>query len=577
MSITNVEAPDYCHTVALAVYFLRPYFLLLVFFQTFSDLFFIHIITFKGIVVEGNATRVSQWAATFSAYSADAVFVPANEVSVRSIVSQKSSNSSAMQMEHCQEKLTMCTRGPVGQQITIEVRDNWMRFRKRLSVPAVSAVQVKIHAKSMDGETPWQEVEKLAAGIYVVTLTSTIVGSHIVEVKVNGYQIQSSPLIIEITGAGDKTSVILPLNYLDTNWSQDKQSAYVGMLTLLSIIGIIVLGIGIKMYHNFRQARRPVDWASWVAAAECNGSIKLANGNTAKIPREVRRRDLDIIERIGGGAFGSVYKCTLDELQSRGNPSFTVAAKTVIDPHLHPEGTQELISEAAIMMQVSNHPNLLSIIGVITSGDPMVLILQYCEHGSAISYLKTKFASGHAVSHSDKMIVAIDVALGMDFLGSLQVIHRDLSARNVLLATGESIRRQESMANAKLLRQAFRRSDADDDAGDDAGNDDSLGNARKRSSVVKPSGGIVDDTVGSTLDGPRDSTVGAAPVRSREPSLPYLTAEAVNATRAQSNAVIYKNRASLAGAGDPTKLSVSREDIPTTEIPLTQGPLIQVS
>ena len=76
------------------------------------------------------------------------------------------------------------------------------------------------------------------------------------------------------------------------------------------------------------------------------------------------------------------------------------------------------------MIHVSNHPNLVSIIGVITSGEPMVLILQFCEHGSSLQYVKTKFAAGDEVSHSAKMIMAIDVATGMDFLGSRKLIHR---------------------------------------------------------------------------------------------------------------------------------------------------------
>merc|ERR1711935_71038 len=138
-----------------------------------------------------------------------------------------------------------------------------------------------------------------------------------------------------------------------------------------------------------------------------------------------------------------------DESHSRGNPSFTVAAKTVNNPVTHPEGSQELIQEATIMMQVNNHPNLVSIIGVITSGDPYVLVLQYCEHGSALGYLKQEFAAGDAVSLSVKMIMAVEVATGMEHLGSLKLIHRDLAVRNILLATGKSNMRKASMRNRR--------------------------------------------------------------------------------------------------------------------------------
>lgn len=82
----------------------------------------------------------------------------------------------------------------------------------------------------------------------------------------------------------------------------------------------------------------------------------------------------------------------LDEMATRGTPEYLVAAKTVLDPVKTPEGATELVAEATVMMQVVGHPNLVSIIGVVTAGDPLVLVLQLCEHGSVLSYSKKKFA-----------------------------------------------------------------------------------------------------------------------------------------------------------------------------------------
>ena len=76
-----------------------------------------------------------------------------------------------------------------------------------------------------------------------------------------------------------------------------------------------------------------------------------------------------------------VWKGMLDESHSRGTPEFIVAAKTVIDAKASPEARREMLAEAQVMAQVSGHNNLVSLIGVVTRGDPLILVIQYCEHG----------------------------------------------------------------------------------------------------------------------------------------------------------------------------------------------------
>jgi len=73
---------------------------------------------------------------------------------------------------------------------------------------------------------------------------------------------------------------------------------------------------------------------------------------------------------------------------------------------------------------------------VITAGNPLVLVLQYCEHGSVLQHLKKKFAAGEAVDIPHKLAMASEIAAGMEHLVQNRFIHRDLAARNVLLAAG---------------------------------------------------------------------------------------------------------------------------------------------
>ena len=80
---------------------------------------------------------------------------------------------------------------------------------------------------------------------------------------------------------------------------------------------------------------------------------------------------------------------------------------------------------------MTGHPNLVSLIGVVTRGDPLVLIISYAEHGSLLSLLKECAADGNPVEYELKLRFGLDVARGMKHLADSHFIHRDLAARNV--------------------------------------------------------------------------------------------------------------------------------------------------
>jgi serine/threonine protein kinase len=78
----------------------------------------------------------------------------------------------------------------------------------------------------------------------------------------------------------------------------------------------------------------------------------------------------------------------LDEASTGGVPSYLVAAKIV--KKQTGEGAEDLHKEASVMAQLSAHPNVVSLVGVVTSGVPLLLLLSLCEHGSLLSVLKKR-------------------------------------------------------------------------------------------------------------------------------------------------------------------------------------------
>lgn len=77
------------------------------------------------------------------------------------------------------------------------------------------------------------------------------------------------------------------------------------------------------------------------------------------------------------------------------------------------EARKALLTEAAIMALVDYHPNVLGLIGVVSSGSPLLLLVPYCEHGELLEFVKkTRLAD------FEKLRIAAEIACGMDHLGT---------------------------------------------------------------------------------------------------------------------------------------------------------------
>ena len=158
------------------------------------------------------------------------------------------------------------------------------------------------------------------------------------------------------------------------------------------------------------------------------------NQRNVKPPKELGRDRIATLRKLGNGAFGDV-NLGLYHPPEKNMPEFKVAIKTIKAGSAQ-AATDDLMKEAIISVQF-DHPNVVVAIGVVTSGSPVMLVLELCSRGELQGLLLKHANAGYTdfkpLSRSHKRKYCHDIAKGMAHIAELGFVHRDLAARNVLV------------------------------------------------------------------------------------------------------------------------------------------------
>ena len=155
---------------------------------------------------------------------------------------------------------------------------------------------------------------------------------------------------------------------------------------------------------------------------------------------EVDRSSIRFDKKLGEGKFGEVWHAAWNGLTTK------VAVKK-----LHP-GTisaNEFFEEVSLTKQLK-HPNLVQLYGVCTKEEPIYIITELMEHGSLLTYLR-----GHGsrlLKLPQLLNIGAQVASGMAYLEQKGYVHRELSARNVLVSENLNCK-VKSISMARILSE----------------------------------------------------------------------------------------------------------------------------
>uniref|UniRef100_A0A3Q3X684 Tyrosine-protein kinase receptor n=1 Tax=Mola mola TaxID=94237 RepID=A0A3Q3X684_MOLML len=206
-------------------------------------------------------------------------------------------------------------------------------------------------------------------------------------------------------------------------------------MIFVPITVILFICLFITMLVVFNRKRNSDRLGNGVLYASVNPEYFSAAEMYVPDEWEVAREKISLSRELGQGSFGMVYEglakgVVKDELETR------VAIKTVNESASMRERI-EFLNEASVMKEFNCH-HVVRLLGVVSQGQPTLVIMELMTRGDLKSYLRSlrpKEWSSLSLPPLKKMLqMAGQIADGMAYLNANKFVHRDLAARNCMVA-----------------------------------------------------------------------------------------------------------------------------------------------
>ncbi|NXT66366.1 DDR2 protein, partial [Chaetops frenatus] len=203
-------------------------------------------------------------------------------------------------------------------------------------------------------------------------------------------------------------------------------------------------------------------------------TMDLLSGKDVAV-EEFPRKLLTFKEKLGEGQFGEVHLCEVEGMEKFTGKDFALegldgssdhpvlVAVKMLRADANKNARNDFLKEIKIMSRLKD-PNIIRLLAVCITDDPLCMITEYMENGDLNQFLSRQQAGGPAAGHAptqgqaellapgtpclgprpswllDLRFMATQIASGMKYLSSLNFVHRDLATRNCLVGKHYTIK-----------------------------------------------------------------------------------------------------------------------------------------
>ncbi|XP_017754265.1 PREDICTED: mitogen-activated protein kinase kinase kinase kinase 5 isoform X2 [Eufriesea mexicana] len=169
-----------------------------------------------------------------------------------------------------------------------------------------------------------------------------------------------------------------------------------------------------------------------------------ANALSSDISRRNPQDEYELIQRIGSGTYGDVYKAKRLSMND-------LAAIKVIK--LEPGDDFAIIQQEILMMKDCRHPNIIAYYGSYLRRDKLWICMEYCGGGS----LQDIYHITGPLSEIQIAYMCRETLLGLAYLHSMGKMHRDIKGANILLTESGDVKLADFGVSAQITATINKR------------------------------------------------------------------------------------------------------------------------
>ncbi|XP_067831161.1 mitogen-activated protein kinase kinase kinase kinase 5-like isoform X2 [Heptranchias perlo] len=168
------------------------------------------------------------------------------------------------------------------------------------------------------------------------------------------------------------------------------------------------------------------------------------NRSTLDISTKNPQDDFEIIQRVGGGTYGEVYK-------ARHKQTGELAAVKIIK--MEPDDDFSVIQQEIVMVKSCTHQNIVAYYGSYIRSNKLWICMEFCGGGS----LQDIYHVTGPLSELQIAYISRETLQGLEYLHNQGKIHRDIKGANILINDNGDVKLADFGISAQITATFARR------------------------------------------------------------------------------------------------------------------------